>query len=433
MIYSKIYFKQRQKLPIFIIVFTLIFSTLSFFLIFSGKATPSRASKVLVNRVEITNLNPIQTTVFWQTNGKQICSLVYGESKNNLNKIVFDERDIEKEKKPYLNHYIVLKNLIPNKDYYFVIICQNQKIIKPNGDYFNFRTPNTISNLNKFAPISGKILKENLSPVSEGIVLLTISNKKIFPLSYLLKNSGEWIIPLNSFYSQDNYEEERIEENDQAVIEILTEDGKKTTIIGSLKKLSEKNQVVIAGKNYNLQEEDNVLSAIDKINQEKNVFEVIYPKQEALIPGKKPLIKGLGIPFSLVSLTIKGENRQYSANVYIDKNGFWSYIFPENLSLGKYQAIFISKNEKNQEVKIERNFTITGNDAFEGKVLGTASQESEIKPTYDLIAPSTTPTQTIYYSPKPSVSLPVSGNLEFLPIVASFSFILTGIGILIIF
>lgn len=435
MIYSEIYFKQKQRLSKIIVFLTFIFSIFSFLLIFLGKSVPSKASKNIINRLEITNLSPIQAAIFWQTSEKQACSIVYGDNKNNVNKIVFDERDIAKEKKTYLNHYSILKNLEPNKNYYFVIICQNKKITKPNGEYFNFKTPKINSSLNKFSPISGKILEENLSSVSNGIVLLSISDKRVFPLSYLLKDSGEWLISLNSFYSQDDYEEKILKESDKASIEIFTEDGKRTTIIGSLKKLSEKNHIVISGKNYNLLNEENVLSVVDRIDfnkKEKDVFEVLYPQEGALIPGKKPLIKGLGMPSSLVLITLNGENnKKYSINTYVDKNGLWSYVFPENLDLGKYLAIFIGKN-KDKEIKIIRNFTITGNDAFEGRVLGTASQESEIKPTYNLITSSPLPTKIIIYN-SPTPGLLISGNLNFLPIITSFFFILTGVGILIIF
>lgn len=435
MIYSEIYFKQKQKISSLVILLTFLL-TLTFFLsIFYKHAIPSKASKINIKRVEITNLSPIQTTIFWQTNEKQQCWLIYGEEKNKLDKIVFDDRDIKEQKKKYFNHYSTLRNLKSGKTYYFSIICDNKKIIKPDGQYFSFKTPETINNLTKLNPISGKVLNENLLPLSEGIILLSINNKELFPLSYALKNSGEWLITLNSFYNKNDFLEKNLTENEIATIEIFTEDNKKTTIIGSLKKLSEKNQVIIIGKNYNLlEDESNVLSASDFNDINKNKIDIIYPKENSLIPGKRPLIKGIALSHSFISLNIKSDKKNYSINLKADKNGNWLYSLPEDLDLGKYQIIFLTKDEKGKDINIIRNFTITGNDAFEGKVLGTASQESEIKPTYNL--PSLTPTEKIIYT-SPTLILskkpPVSGNTDFLSIIASLSFILAGIGILFIF
>ncbi|MCS6956811.1 MAG: hypothetical protein NZM02_03145 [Patescibacteria group bacterium] len=413
-----------------IVFLTCLLSVFFFISIFYKKALPSKASRANIKRIEITNLNPIQAVIFWQTDEKKISWLVYGEEKNNLNKIVFDDRDIKEEKKPYFNHYVTLKNLTPGKKYYFTIILDNQKIIKPDGDYFTFKTPETISNLTKLNPINGKVLNENLLPLSEGIVLLTINNKNFFSLSSLLKNSGEWLIPLNSFYSRDDFLEQNLNEEEKAIIEIFSEENKKTTITGTLRQLIKESKTVIIGKNYDyLEEENNILSVNEKFNNIKKI-EIIYPKENALIPGRQPLIKGTAIPFSLVSLSIFSKNKKYSININVDKDGNWNYLIPENLDLGKHTIILLTKDENKKDFKLIRNFTIIGNDAFEGKVLGTASGESKISPTYKL-KPS--PTIIVYNSPTslPRLTkIPVSGNISILSMFFSLFFILIGFVIL---
>lgn len=438
MIYSEIYFRQRQKISIFVIFLTFIFSVFSFLMIFSGKAMPSKASKIFLKRVEITNLTPVQSTIFWQTNEKSSCSIIYGEDKKKLNKVSFDERDVINKKNEYFNHYAILRNLQSDKNYYFAFICSNQKIIRPDGEYFSFKTPKNNLNLNKFSPISGRILRENLTPVSEGVVLLTIPEKKVYPLSFLIKNAGEWLIPLNFFYSLETNEEIILNGKERALIEIFTEEEKKkTTITGSIEDLLKKNHLVVIGKQYDISNEENVLSAFDKIEINKNIFEVIYPQEGALIPGKRPLIKGLGIPFSAVYIKIYGKNKVYSSNVNVDSNGRWNYVLPEDLSLGKYSSVFISKTQKGEEIKITRNFVITGVDAFEGKVLGTATEEADLIPTTPISSPtitSSTPTPTLIVYNSPTISkIKDLGNFDGFSILIGLSFLILGFGILFVF
>lgn len=431
MIYSELYFKQRQKVSIYLIALTLIFSFFIFTSIFSKlNLKQSRASKANLKRIEITNLNPIQATIFWQTDEKQTGWIMYGEDKNNINKIAFDERDILENKGKYLNHYVILKNLNPNTTYYFIIISDNNKITQPNGQYFSFKTPKTISNLTKIHPISGKILNENLSPLNSGIVLLSIKDKNLFPLSYLLKTSGDWIIPLNSFYSKDDIIEKVLTEKDIATIEIISDEGKKTILTGAIKDLTSKTQTLIIGKNYNLSQENNVLAVTDKIVNQKNNISIIYPQEGAIIPARKPLIKGLALPEKEVLLTISSKSKIYNVNTKTNKNGEWSYLPVNDFDLGDYTILLMTKNEKNQDIKIIRNFKLTGNDAIEGKVLGEATNEAKI------ITPTNLPTPSLIPTNKPTVyptSMPKSGNFDLITIVSSIAFIITGLGILLVF
>ncbi len=422
MIYSDLYFKQKQKVSNFLMIFTFVFSVLIFSSIYRKLRITSRASKIDLKRIEITNLNPIQATIFWQTETKETGWLIYGEKENILDKIVFDDRDLATSQNKYFNHYVTLKNLKNDTTYYFMIISDNKKIIRPDGKYFSFKTPKTISNLTKLSPISGKILNENLTPLNSGVVLFSINNKNLYSLSFLLKNSGEWLIPLNSFYKQDNISEVAIGENDKATIEIFNEDGKKTTLIGKIKDLLSKTQILIIGKNYNLSQEENVLAAIDK-NENKNIIDVIYPQEGAIIPGRQPLIKGFSYPYSEINLTLSSKTKTYSTKIKADKNGQWNYSIPEILDLGDYTLTFLTKNDKNQDLKIIRHFKITGNNAIEGKVLGEATNSANIiTPTNIIPSPTIIPT-----------NMPKSGNFNYLTVLSSIAFLLAGVGILLVF
>jgi len=433
MIYSDFYFKEKVKIPTFLGIFVIFLSIFLFFSFLNGSATSSRASKLNLKRVEIVNLKPIQTNIFWQTTEKETGWVIYGEEENRLDKITYDERDTFENKGKYYNHYVTLRDLKPGKKHYFAIVSSEKKIIKDGDKYFNFITPETLSNLTKLNPASGKILKANLSPLSDGFVILTV-NKDTFPLVTTIKN-GEWLISLNSFIDKNTFTEKSFTGKEKAMVEIINEDNQKTTIINTLDGLSQKTETVIIGKDYNFLE-DNVLSATDYFNnnQEKNKIEIVYPQENSLIPGRRPLIKGFAIPNSTIYITINSK-KTFSAFVNVDKNGNWNYLIPEDLEIGDHIITIKTKNEKGEEISLTRKFKIIGNSNFEGKVLGTASGEPTItiyRPTY-----SPTPSSVINYITKIPItispSLPKSGVSEFIPFFGGLSLTILGIGILLVF
>ncbi|MCX7955696.1 MAG: fibronectin type III domain-containing protein [Patescibacteria group bacterium] len=442
MIYSKIYLNQKQKISKFFFIFLILFSFFIFlnYFFYNNSPKPSKADLNFIKKIEITNLSPIQVNIFWQTSEKKISWIIYGENKNKLDKIAFDDRDTEINKKSYFNHYSTLKNLSPGKTYYFLIIIDNKKTI---NKYLSFKTPEIFSNLNKINTINGKIFENNLSPLNSGVILLNFNNKNIFPLSYLIKNSGEWIISLNSFYNKESFKEEIINLNQEVTLNIFSENNQETFIKTNLNKLINENNIFIIGKKYNFLEnkENNVLSARDSYEFKKNTIDIIYPKENSFIPGKKPIIKGTALPFSYVLINIFSKDKKYSDIVKSDEDGIWNYFLDQDLSLGKYKLTILTENEKKEKIKLERNFTIIGNDVFEGRVLGTATDESNINITPKII----TEIPTIFNTPtilntktqqtKTTVvdKIPGLGTVNFFYIFLSFIFIIFALGFLLFF
>ncbi len=430
MIYSDLYIGQKRKIPTLIGVLLIVF-VVGFFLTLTNKsALPSRASKSNLKRIEVTNLNPIQISIYWQSQEKETGWVVYGETENKLTNIGLDDRDVSEKKSVYFNHYVTLKNLKPGRQYFYAVISAEQKIVKPDGSYFDFKTPLTSSAKTKLNPANGKVLQPNLTPLSNAVVIINV-DENTAPISSLTKDTGEWLIPLNSFYDKKSQEEKTFSGKEQAKIEILSEDGQISTVINNLSNLSSATETIIIGKNYNFLQGDGVLSASTGFSSGRGgqQIEVVYPQEGALIPGRRPLIKGMSLPSAKVSITINSA-KTYSALVTADKGGNWSYLIPDDLELGEHTITIKTKDRQGVEKLLVRKFTIVANEGPEAKVLGTASGSPTLT-----ITPS--PTTPVYNNPTttvaPTAKPPVSGITDILPIIGGISLIIVGGGVLLVF
>ena len=440
MIYSELYLKQKIKLPTIIGFLLVIFITVIFLRFFLGLASSSKASLKVAKRVEIVNLSPRQASIFWQTDKAESGWVTYGEGKRNESKIVLDEKDLNnigQKKGKYKIHLATLKELTPGKKYFFKMVSgNNQIIVQPDGNSFSFITPQSnLNSLQNISPAFGKILQSNsVDPLINSYILLSVTGG--YPLLTQIKSEGDgsWLIPLNQIYSKDSQSILTIALKDKIIIEIITSEGEVSTITTVKSKVSPLPQTIVFAKdkNFSFVEEDNVLSAsTDLTTLPNNQIDIIYPREGVLIPGKIPLIKGIGLPKTIMEITVNSK-KTYSAVTTSDINGNWSYLLPENLELGPHTIVIKTKDKEGKEVIITRKFTMIAQQGNEGRVLGTATGE----PTIIFTA---TPQPTFIASPIPTVPLnltttpPVSGSNFSWTIFSSLSLIIIGGGILLAF
>jgi len=437
MIYSDLYLRKENRLPTAIGFLFVLFITIIFSRFFLNLAGSSKASLKVAKRVEIVNLSPTQVSVFWQTNQKESGWVIYGETESKENKIVFDEKDLNKlggqQKGKYIVHLATLKELTPGKKYFFKIITDNNQIIvKPDGKSFSFITPqNTFNNVQNISPAFGKILKSNsVDPLINSYIILNVKGGYSLLTQIKSEGDGSWLIPLNQIYSKDSQNFLTISDKDKIIIEIVTSEGEQLTITTVKSKISPLPQttVFIKDKNFSFVEDDNVLSATTDFTQLKNdQIDIKYPEEGKLIPGKIPLIKGVSLPKTVIEITVNSR-KTYSATTTSDDKGNWSYLLPEDLELGPHTIVIKTKDKTGKEITIKRKFTIIAQQGNEGRVLGTASGE-----------PTMVPTNIIYNSPIPTISSiitttpPVSGNNFLGTIFTSLSLIIIGGGILLVF
>lgn len=426
MIYSRFYFQDKNKIPMFIGVLFII-AIISFFsILFSKTPLTSKAAsvKASVTEYEISNLSPNrEMTVYWRTANKESgWILIFDKNKNQLPKIYYDERD-NLEKKSLRNyHYSILRQL-PINAAYFKMAAGNESIItKIYENYYLISIPSSYSSTGNLKPAYGLISQPNSEPLDDAIVLLTINNA--FSLSTLSKSKGEWLIPLNSFYSKNNLKLFTPADNEKVNIRIISEKYPQTTVLTLFSNLNSLPKI-IAGDNYEFLQQtkvNNVLSAETDKNKGNNEISILYPRENALIPGKNPLIKGTALPKTEVVVIVEAFNST-SSRLITDADGIWRLVLPESLTPGEYKITLITKNKQGEEVQIKRNFFIAKSGE---QVLGDATPE----PT---LTTGPTPTQQPTSAPIQSPTEPVSGSNFNGFMLSSASLIIIGLGILLAF
>ena len=438
MIYSELYLKQKTKLPIIIVFLLVVFIAVVFSRFFLELAGSSKASLKVAKRVEIVNLSPGQASIFWQTDKAETGWIVYGEEERNENKIILDEKDlnnVSQQKGKYKIHLATLKELAPGKKYFFKMVSDNNQIIvQPDGNSFSFITPKSnLNNLQNISPAFGKVLQSNsVDPLINSYILLSVSGG--YPLLTQIKSEGDgsWLVPLSQIYGKNSQSILTIGDKDKIVIEIITSENEELTITTVKSKVSPLPQTTVftKDKNFSFVEEDNILSVATDFTQSKNdQIDIKYPEEGKLIPGKIPLIKGVGLPKTAIEITVNSK-KTYSAIVTSDSNGNWSYLLPEDLELGPHTISLKTKDREGKSFIMQRKFTMIAQQGNEGRVLGTATGEPTIVFT-------TTPIPSI--SPIPTTPLnttttpPVSGSNFSATIFSSLSLIIIGGGILLAF
>lgn len=432
MTYSKYFFPQYPKIPTPITIgFVLL---IIFFLarLFGSISLPSRATKKTIRRLSVVNPSHNQAGIFWQTDERETGWVIYGQSEKVLDKISLDERDLQDKRDLFYNHLSFLKDLNPSSRYFYKIVSNNQLVEEKDGGAFSFKTPVNLSPTQNLNPAYGKIISENGEPLENAIVILLLA--KAYPLVTLSKSTGEWLIPLNSILSKDTLKIQTVGLEDNLSIEIFSEDKKRTQIASDLASISPLPQTVIMGKNYNFSSVEDVLSTSSEYKAKLSKIEILFPKESAVIPGGKPIIKGTAIPGNEIDVTIESA-KSYSFKTTADKDGVWRIVVEEEFPPGLHIIKVKTKDSEGKEVKLTRNFTI----AKSGEVvLGEATAEAT--PTF---APTATPlltltptifvTSSLTQTPTDSITPPTSG-LNIIPVsVASASLIILGIGILLAF
>lgn len=420
MVYSNYFVKKEFKIPT-ILSLALVFAVS--YLLGRLVLTPSkitRAEKKNIKRVETTNILSNQATVIWQTDKKEQGWIIFGADKKNLSGIVLDERDGSWQKGIFLNHYIALKNLKDDTTYYFRIASNDGLANRQGAEPFSFKTTKKTSSAGGSKPAYGKIVKKDGSALENALVLLSIDGS--MSLSALSKASGEWLIPLNFIFDSNTKELKVLSGNERAKLEITSEEGESSMIETLVSNLNPLSETIIIGKDYSLLEKKEVLGATLKDKSKDVKLEIIFPKENAIIPDSKPLIKGVAIPNTSLQVSLTDGESRTTKNVKVDKDGKWKLDISSVLSAGKHILEVKTTEVGGNVVTQKRQFTIAKSGE---QVLGEATDEPTPVPT-STIAP--TPISS-FITKTPTPTPPVSGfNLNNLTVVSIF-FIVVGLSL----
>ncbi len=402
----------------------------------SPNTTNTKAEKISYDRMEVSNITQQSVSISFHTDKEQSLWVVYGTTKDQLNKNAFDDRDIGNKRGSYHNHYISLSNLQPATKYYYKIIGQDSVITASNNESFVFRTTSTINSGINSKPAFGKIITANGSPAA-AIVFLEIEGVKT--LSSLTKSTtGEFLIPTYSLI-KNNYQAFFPADDTIVRLRVVSDDGTSSTIKTIFNKISPIDQTVILGKDYDfLTDQEQVLGESTSMVESFKKIDIIQPLNNASIPGRRPLFKGVGIAGKQILLTLNPGKQNFQTTVAQD--GSWK-ITSTLLDPKEYSLVMKTTDEKGKEVVINRSFSIPkGGEAVLGEATGSATITPQATVTTGpTTAPTETPTLTSTLAPTtgltitPSPSLPVTGGNFFSVSIFSVALIVLGAGIILIF
>lgn len=429
MAYSQLFTNKQPRIPLVGLVVIIAAVLLFLGKIFSTPSTPSRASEHVLEDLSIVNMNANQAGIVWKTKTKTTGWVIYGQSEGEQNIIALDERDVTDKKNTYETHYVLIKNLQENTSYYFKIVDNNQLLGDSQNKPFSFKTISAFSAATSAKPAYGKTLLSNGAPLVDGIVMFTLDNA--YPLVGLTKESGEWLISLNSVVDFATNKRRDLKDTDLVAIQIYGE-GQQSKIKATIGSLSPLPQTTVLGKDYDFTAKESVLGAEDsKITSKTNILSVTYPKEGSIIPGTFPLIKGIAPQGSTVKVTINGlANGTYTA--VTDKNGQWSLNVARKLPVGNY-TLSVMLTSGQTGTLVERHFSIAKSGE---QVLGEATAEASptvITTNIPSITSNLSPTLSSTMSGTIVPTTPVTGSNPIPAVAASGVLILLGAGLLLAF
>ncbi len=432
MTYSKYFFPRDQTIPTPLMI--LVVLLLIFFLarLFGSASLPSRATKKIIKNLTITSPSQNQVGVFWQTDEKETGWVIFADNETNLERIALDERDLQDKKNLYYNHLSILKDLQPSTIYYYKIVSNNQLVEANEGKPFSFRTPFNLSLNSNLNPAYGKVIKENGEPLVNAFVILSFA--KAYPLVTLSKTTGEWLVPLNTILSRESLKVQNVSGEDTLSIEVIDENREKTQINTKVSRVSPLPQTIILGKDYDFLSSDDVLSVNTGRATDGQKIEILFPRESAVIPGGKPLIKGTAIPGNQVEVTIESE-KSYTFKTTADRQGVWSVVLTDVISPGSHTLKVKTKDANGKDLLLTRKFTIAKSGEL---VLGEATAEATptfIPPASPLPTLSPTIIITPYMTQSVTISsTPPTSGINIIPVsMASVSLIILGLGFLLAF
>lgn len=432
--YSSLFIKRNGKIPTVLAIAIVAILTGFIYNFTFTSSRPSQAVKTNITYLEITNISPSQATVVWQTSEKETGWVLYGNEKNNTSVVALDDRDVPNYKNQVLNHYATLKNLEPKKRYYFRLTDGQKLLQSGNNSLFSFQTPPQDNRVNNLKPAYGKLVSSSGQPIENAVVIL--SHKGSYSLSTLSKTSGEWLIPMNIIIHKATLRLQTPSETGEIHLLFMDEEGRSAKVTTRVNLANPLPETITIGKSYVFEDEDQVLSA-STTNTENIIikkFNMLYPKDNAVIPVSNPLIKGTSEPGKDVVITLQpGPRKQY--DIRADREGFWKLDLPLQLPAGSYNLTATLKDLTDKTGSIQRRFTITKSGE---SVLAAATDSAQLTSTptptaSSVISQTPTPTPILAQSPTPIPTLPTTGSTVTNFMLSSFALILLGVGLLVVF
>lgn len=413
----------------------------------TGNASPSDAPQ----NVQISNVSDTSFTVAYTTSDSVIGSLNYGET-SSMGTTAIDDRD--KTPTPHKSHYITVKNLKPQTQYYFSIISGTNTYLN-NGTFYSIKTGVLLnpSNAQQRGEVSGKAIFPDGSSAKDTIVLLTIPGAQ--SLITITKDDGSYSMGVNLLRNSDLTSYFNIPSD--AILKLTLS----TDSLLSSAKLSKDEAsfvpTITLSKNYDFTTGNTPLSIAEPATSSANIAfptanpsaktnispEILTPKKDQSFSDDQPLFKGTALPNQDIQITIHSD-QAINATVTSDGNGNWSYRPDSSLTPGVHTISITTKDAFGILKTITQQFTVYASGSQVGEsATPSATLTPSAAPTITT-APVASQTPTITITPTqiatatPTAVLPPTGSSSAqalgifgvaLLVIGALLFILTRIGI----
>ena len=165
--------------------------------VFSPRATPESTPK----KVKITNLTDTGFTISFLTDDNVAGFVKYGPEKELKNQISDDRDQLSGTIGNYQTHHITVRGLNPNTTYYYTIGTGTGVKFDNNGQPFSIKTLSASRSPQAAKTVYGQVTSGGTMPAVGAIVYLKIEGAG--ELSGLVKDSGNWAIPLSAARNPD--------------------------------------------------------------------------------------------------------------------------------------------------------------------------------------------------------------------------------------
>lgn len=398
--YSDLYFRQKRTHLSTIAVVLVVVGLIGFgTFYFSSNSTPTRASKKTLVQKELVNVTSNQVGLFWQSEGKETGWVLFGEDPDTLNGTASDERGDSKSE--FQLHYVLMKNLKPDTTYYYKVVSGNEVVTDLDGNPFTFKTPKTMPPISTAKPAYGKLALKAGEPAKDALIM--IKAEGAYPLVTFTKMTGEWLVPMQYIVNKQTMNNTVLRASDVVKVEAYNDELERSLTDILVSKLSPVPQTLVLGNNYSFLEEDNVLPATTTRNIIEGSVGILFPKENAIIPGSKPIMKGAALPGKAVILELDSDP-PFRFKTSANERGEWDVTVPKSLVPRTYTLILRTTDKDDKEIVITRVFTLLKSGE---QVLGEATGTASMSPTVGIsptVEPTIEPTSTTAPSPTRSIT-----------------------------
>jgi len=215
-------FVNKFKIPTLLGLAVIILGiAVGVFLVLREQSFLSLASPSLTpQNITLSNIDESSITISWQTSTSTTSFITFGQNSFD-DTTTLDDRDTNTPK-PHLTHYVTLKNLQPKTTYQFKIISG-----KFSSDTIKFETAALPSTQNGFRPVIGSILDGD-KPLDDGVVYLSIP--QTIPQSALVKNLGNFLIPISLIRKSDLSDVYQLTEDNMAKLTVISDKGQASAL-----------------------------------------------------------------------------------------------------------------------------------------------------------------------------------------------------------